>query len=1034
MTQSDKKSSKSRFGKPFWKKTGIIALHTFKWTAILLVISGFMAAGAAFGYVSALVKDDPVRSREYILKQMQEDAVTGFAYFNDDSILGQLRTDEDRRLATFAELPEKLKDAVISIEDSEFNSHHGVDLKGFLRAVQEKVLNKPVQTGGSTITQQVARRVFLSLDRDISRKFKEILLSFRLERQMSKDEILTAYMNKVPFGNGSSGYNLYGIKAAAKGIFDVDDLSQLNYAQSAYLAGLPQQPSNFSTFSSKGEFDADRFANAVERQRRVLKRMLDEKRITEQDYEEALQFDLKGSVAQSKKKAYTTYPYLMVEVEKKAAEILLQQKFPALAADPSKNKDAYNEALKNMKTELQRGGYKVYTTIDQTIYDSMHTIGENSKYFTPTDSKKGIEQIGAVMIDNKTGAILGMLEGRDFYSEQINHATQAYRQPGSTMKPIAAYIPAMEKGAIQPGGVIDDVPLVLKDGTKGFHIPENWDDDYHGLITARKALNQSYNIPAIKLFLYDVGIKEAWTYAKNMGITSITKEDENAQTGVIGGLYKGVTVEELTNAYATIANKGIFNDAYMIRKITDADGNPVYERERKPQNVFSEETAYLMTDMMRTVITEGTATDLKTNFKHYGKIPVVGKTGSTQDDADAWFMGYSPDITLGVWAGYDQQIYKLSKNTGGTNRAKNIWALIMDDAINKKPEYFASKEFKRPSAIIDMTVSDLSGKLPNELIANTGHLKSDLFNKKFVPKEEDDVLVPMKFISYNGINYLPQAGTPEEFLQQTTVIKRKESISSILKKVSDAMEKLPEDSRKPLSNYVPLDAGKDAPSEVDPRVDDGQAPEAPTALVMSGGDRLSFTASSSKDVVGYRLYRSVNGGPYQKVGGQVVLAGDETMFTGIPSAGTIVIYYVTAVDVAGKESQPSKAMFGDGTSIDLSPGGLLPGTSTGGAGGGTVGGGKPQTGTPGVPSGLKAKWNGAAVQLTWNPNPAGDNVKQYIIYFSDKENGDFKELTTLSAKTTEFTYYSAINGGFFRISAVNSTGQSAASSTVGIKK
>ncbi len=220
---------------------------------------------------------------------------------------------------------------------------------------------------------------------------------------------------------------------------------------------------------------------------------------------------------------------------------------------------------------------------------------------------KGIEQVGAVMIDNKTGAILSMLEGRDFFKEQLNHATQAYRQPGSTMKPIAAFLPALEKGAIQPASVIDDVPIILKDGTKvGYHIPENWDDGYHGLITARTALNQSYNIPAIKLFTETVGIKEAWAFASKLGIRSITPDDYVAQTGVIGGLKYGVSVKELTNAYATIGNEGVFNEAFMIRKITDSNNQIIYEHESKPTTVFSQETAYLMTDMMRTVITSGT--------------------------------------------------------------------------------------------------------------------------------------------------------------------------------------------------------------------------------------------------------------------------------------------------------------------------------------------------------------------------------------------------------------------------------------------
>ncbi|MDF2964499.1 MAG: carboxypeptidase, partial [Paenibacillus sp.] len=763
-------------------------LITLKWMLIAGVIVGFLGGGAAFGYVSALVKEDPIRSKETMTAQVQENAITGFVYFNDESILGQIRSEEDRRMAKLEDIPQQVLDAVFAIEDNHFYEHNGIDFK------VQKLMNQEIQTGGSTITQQLARRVFLTLDREDSRKAKEIFLAMRMERLMSKDEILLAYLNKIPYGNGSAGYNLYGIKAAAKGIFDISELKELNIAQAAYLAGLPQQPSNYSTFSSKGQFDGAAFKRAVARQQLVLRRMLEEGKIDQQQYQEALSFDLKSSLAEPVKKAYSTYPYLMIEVEKEAAKALLKAQDPNLT--PTSNPDAYNEALKNAQSQLSRGGYQIYTTIDKDIYEAMREIAENPANFTPDDPTKGTEQIGAVMIDSKTGAILGMIEGRDFFKEQLNHATQAYRQPGSTMKPIAAYIPAIEKGAIQPASIIDDVPVILKDGSRGYHIPENWDNQFHGLVTARRALNQSYNIPAIKLFLDVVGIEQAWDFAKKLGITTITKDDYHAQTGVIGGLKYGVSVKEFTNAYAAIGNKGVLNDAFMISKITDSNGKIIYEHELQPTTVFSEQTAYIMTDMMRTVVTAGTATDLMSKFKHYGKVPIVGKTGSTQDDADAWYMGYTPDITLGVWAGYDSPVHKLSKASGGTNRAKNIWALVMDAAIDKKPDYFPTKTFKRPEGIVEMTVSGYSGKLPSEETTKSGKLTTDIFNKKHIPTEEDNVFTKLSIVPYNGINYIAQPSTPAEFIQEKTVIKREKSINSLLGELSAIMDKVPADRRR----------------------------------------------------------------------------------------------------------------------------------------------------------------------------------------------------------------------------------------------
>ncbi|WP_231571123.1 transglycosylase domain-containing protein [Gordoniibacillus kamchatkensis] len=771
------------FRKKWVRTTAGIAVATVKWLFIFLILGGIVGGGAAFGYVTALVKDDPVRSRDSMMEMIQDNSVTGFVHFADDSVIGQLRTDEDRRLAKLGDIPQVLLDAVLAIEDNDFYTHNGIDLKATMRAVVQKLLHEDVQTGGSTITQQLARRVFLTLGREDGRKAKEIFLAMRMERLMSKQEILLAYLNKIPYGNGSTGYNLYGIKAAAKGLFDIDDLSKLNVAQAAYLAGLPQQPSNYTAFNSKGEFDQAGFNRAVTRQRLVLKRMLEEGKITDAQYQEALAFDLKGSLAKPKQKAYNTYPYLMIEAERQATDILLQQQKPGL--DPQKQPAAYKEAYNAMHDQLLHGGYHVYTTIDKTIYDAMRDIAENPKNFVPDDPKdpKKTEQVGAIMLDSRTSAILGMIEGRDFSKEQLNHATQALRQPGSTMKPIAAYLPAIEKGAIQPASVIDDVPIILKDGTKasgGYHIPANWDSDYHGLITARTALNQSYNIPAIKLYLDVVGINQAWDFAKKLGITSIQKEDYQAQTGVIGGLKYGTSVKELTNAYAAIANKGVFNEAYMIRKITDPNGKIVYEHKQQPSTVFSEQTAYLMTDMMRTVITEGTATDLKSKFAYYGKIPIVGKTGSTQDDTDAWFEGFTPDITLGVWVGYDQPVNKLTKANGSTSHAKNVWALAMNAAVEKRNDLFKTKSFEKPDGIVTATVSNLSGKLPSELTTKTGHTVTDIFNKDFVPTEQDDVMVNAKIIPYNGRNYLAQPATPDDMTQDRTVIKRAKPINQLL--------------------------------------------------------------------------------------------------------------------------------------------------------------------------------------------------------------------------------------------------------------
>ncbi|MGG4036323.1 transglycosylase domain-containing protein [Paenibacillus cisolokensis] len=902
MNENDRQQEPRKRSK--WRTFFLVVFISVKWLVIFLIMIGLLAGGAVTGYVAALVKDDEIRPRTLIEQKVNENGLTGFVYFSDGSVIGQLVSEEDRRLVTYEEIPQHVIDALLATEDNNFWNHYGVDINGLGRAVKQKLLNEDQQTGGSTITQQLARRLFLSADRTDSRKFKEILLSLRMERYLTKPEILTAYLNKMPFGNGSNGYNVSGIKAAAKGIFNISDLSQLNLAQAAYLAGLPQRPSAYSAFTGKGEFNEENFGYAMERQRHVLSRMLETGRITQAEYEEAKAFDIRASLAKPSPKAYAKYPYLMFEAQRAAAEILLKQKNPELTEADLRNNPALVEEARQ---ELLSSGYRVYTTIDKKIYSLMKKIAEDKNNFTPDSKEKGMEQIAAVMINHKTGAIISMLEGRDFYEEQMNLATQMIRQPGSTMKPIAAYLPALEEGLIQPAGVLDDSPIILKDGGKGYHIPMNAGRNFRGLVTAREALDRSLNIPAIKLFVEKVTIKKSWDFVRKLGITTLHPDDDYAQTGVIGGLHSGTTVEELTNAYGTIPNGGIFNDAYMISQITDSEGNVVYRHKAEPRRVFSEQTAFLMTDMLRTVIANerGTAHDLTGLFDKYGTIPIAGKTGSTQNYADVWFMGFTPDITLGVWAGYEQQIHTLSDN--GKKRARHIWAKIMNETVKEKPTLFKTESFARPDGVVKATVSSVSGKLPTDLTRQAGLLTTDWFNEKYLPKEPDDALVKFKYISYNGVNYLPNPATPEDMVSEKIGIKREKPLDQLMDEIRAAQEKMPASSRRPLGQYVPRDADSGAPSKIDPRKDDGAVPSPPpnVRLVTEGNTvTIGFSASGESDVVGYRLYRSVGTNAFQKIGPSI-LTGQTYRFTDTIAPNTAYRYYVTAVDVVGKESAPS---------------------------------------------------------------------------------------------------------------------------------
>ena len=1031
MEQSKRPSLNVKRG---WLIFGYAVWQTIKWLFIFCMIFALFAGGAVAGYVASLVKDEPIRPRSYIESKIGEYDVTGYVYFNDDTPVGQLRTEEDRQLVKYDEIPQVVIDAVLAIEDDDFFEHMGVDIWALGRAVKQKLLNEDTQTGGSTLTQQLARRVFLSLEVSDSRKVREIFLALRLERFLSKEEILTAYLNKVPFGNGSSGYNLYGIKAAAKGIFGIDDLDDLNIAQAAYLAGLPQRPSAYTAFTSKGEYNEQGIELAINRQKLVLRRMLEIGSITRQEYEEALAFDIRASLAKPEKKAYNTYPYLMLEAERQAVEILLKLENP----DLTKDSPEYAYKFEEKREELLRGGYHIYTTIDKEIYDLMREIASNPDNFSPDHEEKGMEQVAAIMIDHKTGAILGMIEGRDFYEEQMNYATQMTRQPGSTMKTLAAYLPAIDMGLIQPASVLDDAPIVLKDGQKGFHFPKNSGGNsshggYNGLVTAREALNRSLNLPALKLFLEKVTIPVAWDFVRKLGITTLQPEDDYAQTGVIGGLRLGVTVEELTNAYGAIPNGGVFNDAYMIRKITDSNGKVIYEHKPRPVQVFSDRTAFLVTDMLRTVITNGTGSVVRKEYENK-EIPIAGKTGSTQSYGDVWFMGFTPDITLGVWAGYEKPIHTL---TGDARyRAQHIWAKIMNEVTKARPDLFPTKEFPQPQGVVKATVSGVSGKRPTELTRQYGKLVTDWFNEDYLPKQDDDGLVKMQVVEYNGLPYIAQPTTPSDFVQEKVLVVREKPLDVLYEEIEAAMAQMPASSRKPLSYFIPKDAAGSAPSRVDPRVDDGFDPSPPTGLAVeevsdASAVHITFKGSPEADVVGYRLYRSMNGGPFVKTGDSIYHSANPKFFNYVSPANRYS-YYVTAVDVAGRESAPSAIVtWGGGSSGQQpydaphpSPDAQNPSIPQDGPE--TQ---DPDNAGPSVPVGLTAERSEIGFTVRWDANPESEQVEKYRIYFSE-DGSLYRRIGEVN--TNRFEYVAPLAQGYIRITAVNAYGESPASAPVAL--
>lgn len=878
--------------------------YEIAWNVFLVLLVLFIGAvcfslGIGAGYFASLVKDMDIPSYKEMKKDIYNYEETTHIYFANQVYLGSFRSDLEREEISLKDVSPYVIKAIIATEDEYFYEHNGVVPKAIVRALFQEATNSSTRTGGSTLTQQLVKNQILTNEVSFERKAKEILLALRLEHFFNKNEILEAYLNVVPFGRNSSGRNIAGIQAAAQGVFGVD-AKELNLAQAAFLAGLPQSPFGYTPFTSDGEVKKD-LSPALQRMKTVLKRMKKAGYISEKQYEEALKYDVVRHFAPPKPSPFEKYPWLTMEIEQRAKEILatvLAKKDGYEKKDLQNNRSLSEEYMAKAEKQLRQNGYDIYTTIDKDIYDRMQAVVAKYPYFGSNiirreeDKKTGkiitkVEpvEVGAMLIENRTGRIISFVGGRDYRREQLNHATQAYRSNGSTMKPLLVYAPAMEMGIVQPGSVIPDVELHVRTSS-GTYSPKNADRKTHGFVSVRRALQYSYNIPAVRTYMKTIGQRPI-TYLEKMGFTSLIKADATNLSMALGALTKGVTVEENVNAYTTFGNYGTFVDAYLIEKIVAKDGQIVYEHKSEPVNVFSPQTAYLTIDMMRDVIRQGTAAALPSFLKF--QADWAGKTGTGQDNKDAWFVATNPNVTFGVWMGYDTPRPLELKYKGLSYSKRNLllWAQLMNAAYDVKPNLIAPKQrFNMPGGIVRRAYCTVSGLIPSAMCEKAGLVSYDLYNTKFVPTKEDRSLTSGKFVEVNGKRYAALPTTPQEFTSEGVGFN-----AQVLEewgiKDTDLTKLFPDSAQwKNVAVFAELK-------------ENGKRPDPPVAQLS--GKTLTWTAHRELDVVGYRVYRAEQEGlPFQVAA--AIKAGPSPSFT-IPSAAGV--YYVTAVDISGNESLPS---------------------------------------------------------------------------------------------------------------------------------
>ncbi|OAS83967.1 MULTISPECIES: transglycosylase domain-containing protein [Metabacillus] len=550
---------------------------------------------------------------------------------------------ENRELVDISEIPDYVQQAFISVEDQRFYEHYGIDVQAIGRALYKDILAGGKVEGGSTITQQLAKNIFLTNDKTLLRKTKEAIIAINLEKRYSKSKLLEMYLNQVYFGHGA-----YGIKSAAKLYFN-KDVSELTLEEGALLAGIPKAPSNYSPIANVDK--------SKDRRNVILSLMGDQKYIT---YEEVVRTQGKTVKLQVNKKQES--PWLTTYID--------------MVFDEAKEKYALSNE------ELLRGGYTITVPLQVNIQKSAYELFQKKEYFPGTDA---FAQGAFILLDNKTGGVIAAIGGRDYVPKGLNRLNVT-RQPGSTFKPIAVYAPSIETKLFHPYSMLKDERLKYGD-----YEPENYDNQYAGKVSMFDAIVSSKNAAAVWT-LSELGIGKSKEYLNEVGISI---KDEGLAIA-LGGLSEGVTPIQMANAYRTFTSSGNFSEHHIIQKITNREGKIIAENLPDVKQVYSPQTAWDMTRMLQHVVSDGTAK----NGVFQGEI--AGKTGTTSYSAiegaakDAWFVGFTENVVGALWMGYD----KTDQNhylKNGSSYATKLFKDILTEA-----KWDQNVAFKVPEGVNDL--------------------------------------------------------------------------------------------------------------------------------------------------------------------------------------------------------------------------------------------------------------------------------------------------------------------------------------------
>lgn len=647
------------------------------WRIVLILFLFIMAlgVGAVVGVVAAFLRTAPTLDEVTFNPEM-----TTYIYDVHGREIARLHRGENRIPVPLSKVPQMVQDAFIAIEDHKFYEHHGIYFRGLLRSLLVNIRAGSFEQGGGTITGLLARNAFLSHEKTITRKIKEWVWTIQIERKYSKEEILETFLNEIYFGHSA-----YGVEAAAQTYFG-KSISEVTLPEAAFLAGVINGPGYFSP-----HYDMEA---AVRRRNIVLNRMAELGYITQEEAEEAKATPLEVIELQPRRREASYF-----------VEYILQTYLIPKFGDQ----------------QVYAGGLRVYTTLDLDLQRAAEQA-VISLLPAGTPDAKGLHQPQAALVslDPQTGHILAMVGGRG--EDQFNRATSAVRQPGSAIKPFVFAL-ALEQRDITPATVFVDEPVEIPLVTGEVYKPSNFGNVYRGPLTVREALERSVNVVAVQVLLsLDGTMKRAVEFMKELGISTLVESgrvNDMVPALALGGLTRGVTPLEMAAAYATFANNGIYVEPIGVLRVEAYDGTVLDEPRPERRVVLSEEASYLINDMLRGVIeaphgTGRAAADL-------GR-PAAGKTGTSQGDTNAWFVGYTPDLVTSVWIGNDQQSQPLDF---GSRRAVEIWTEFMAQALADRPPRW----FERPPGVAQMRIDTMTGlRVPDGCVyVPPGETRVELF-------------------------------------------------------------------------------------------------------------------------------------------------------------------------------------------------------------------------------------------------------------------------------------------------------------------